>query len=676
MVRTLGRVVAGSLAIMMGACQSGPTPRPTVAATASPTPAATPSPTATPLPSVDPTIGDAGCTPADHPEWSVARRWDEALLDAIRRALPNPPVHARNLFHTSVAMWDAWAAYDPVARGYVSTAKVVATDVERARAEAMSFAAWGVLTARFEEANGGEESLAEFKQVLRSLCYRPHLAFLAQGDHPAAVGTRIAKAVLARGLADGSNEAGNYDAPGYVPVNDPLVVASSKRFTLADPNRWQPLEIPGGFSQNGIPTGSVQVAVGPHWAEVEAFGQNLGTGVLVDPGPPPWLGDPLTDSILKQDVVEVIRDSAMLDPASRVMIDISPASLGGNDLATNDGYGYVRNPVTGLPYEPQLVRRADFLRVIAEYWADGPRSETPPGHWNVVANDTSDEMAAAGNELRIAGSGDPVDRLEWDVKLYLAINGAVHNAAIAAWGLKGKYDSVRPITLIRYMGGLGQSSDPSGPSFHRSGLPLVPGLIEVITTRSSAAGARHQALAKHVGRIAVKGWAGAPSDPETQASGTRWMLATAWVPYQLPSFVTPSFAAYVSGHSTFSRSAAEVLTAFTGSSTFPGGLHRTTIAAGELAFEAGPTTDIVLEWVTYFDAADQAGQSRLIGGIHIRADDFVGRRIGSLCGRAAWQLVQQYFAGAVAPAGVACQPAEWGAVPTDASTESPRILPL
>ena len=37
--------------------------------------------------------------PADHPDWSVARRWDESLLDAIRRALPAPTVHARNLFH-------------------------------------------------------------------------------------------------------------------------------------------------------------------------------------------------------------------------------------------------------------------------------------------------------------------------------------------------------------------------------------------------------------------------------------------------------------------------------------------------------------------------------------------------------------------------------------------------
>ena len=65
-----------------------------------------------------PWVQQPACPPvADHPEWSVARRWDEALLDAIRRALPAPTVHARNLFHTSAAMWDAWAAYDPTAPG-------------------------------------------------------------------------------------------------------------------------------------------------------------------------------------------------------------------------------------------------------------------------------------------------------------------------------------------------------------------------------------------------------------------------------------------------------------------------------------------------------------------------------------------------------------------------------
>src|SRR2546429_4960394 len=89
---------------------------------------------------------------ADQPEQSVARMWDEALLDAIRRALPNPPVHARNLFHLSVAMWDAWAAYDPRANGYLTNQKVTAQDVTSERDEAISYAAYSVLESRFKKA--------------------------------------------------------------------------------------------------------------------------------------------------------------------------------------------------------------------------------------------------------------------------------------------------------------------------------------------------------------------------------------------------------------------------------------------------------------------------------------------------------------------------------------------
>jgi hypothetical protein len=206
------------------------------------------------------------------------------------------------------------------------------------------------------------------------------------------------------------------------------------------------------------------------------------------------------------------------------------------------------------------------------------------------------------------------------------------------------------------MGGLGQSSKPGGTAYNKSGLPLVPGLIEVITTASSASGQRHHALAKFVGRVAIKTWAGSPDDPESQTAGTKWMLATAWVPYQLPTFVTPSFPGYVSGHSTFSRSAAEVLAAFTGSPYFPGGLASYVTDAGALQFEHGPTGPVALEWATYFDAADQAGQSRLFGGIHIQADDFMGRRLGSQCGLSAWRLAQEYFAGQVTVGDPACQP--------------------
>jgi hypothetical protein len=199
--------------------------------------------------------------------------------------------------------------------------------------------------------------------------------------------------------------------------------------------------------------------------------------------------------------------------------------------------------------------------------------------------------------------------------------------------------------MIRYMGGLGQSSDPKLPSYDRDGLPLVPGLIELITKETTAPGQRHAALAGHEGEIAVKAWAGNPADPKTQIGGVKWILAVDWVPYQLPTFVTPAFQGYISGHSTFSRAAAEVVTSFTGSEYFPGGISGYTIKAGSLKFEKGPTTDIHLEWATYYDAADQAGQSRLYGGIHVQADDFTGRRIGSQCGKEAWALAQRYYAG-------------------------------
>jgi hypothetical protein len=399
------------------------------------------------------------------------------------------------------------------------------------------------------------------------------------------------------------------------------------------------------ISQNGIPIDNgVQQFIGPHWGHVKGFAlpDPNAAGVPIDPGPPPQLGSGATDQAYKDQAIEVIRDSGQLDPSGAPMIDISPAARGGSTLGTNDGRGHPMNPVTGKPYEPDLVNQGDFARVLTEFWADGPKSETPPGHWNVVANTVSDQLDP---NLKIGGAGPIVDRLEWDVKLYLALNGAVHDAAIAAWGLKGRYDSVRPISMIRYMGGLGQSSDPAQPSYNREGLPLVPGLVELVTKASTAPGQRHAALARHEGEIAIRAWGGNPKDPKTGRGGVRWILAVDWVPYQLPTFVTPSFAGYVSGHSTFSRASAEVLTAFTGNEWFPGGLSEWTTKAGSLKVEAGPSRDVTLRWATYYDAADQAGISRLYGGIHITADDLTGRRIGSECGKGAWARAQRYYGG-------------------------------
>ena len=175
-----------------------------------------------------------------------------------------------------------------------------------------------------------------------------------------------------------------------------------------------------------------------------------------------------------------------------------------------------------------------------------------------MANAVSD---SPGFELRI-DAGPEVDRLQWDVKLRAERGGS---RRCGRW--RGGEGVLRlgAADVIR-MGGLGQSSYPDGPSYDPRGLPLVDG-FEVITDRTTAPGGRHEALAAT--RVRSRSTrAGNPEDPDSdERRGV--VLATEWVPYRQPTFVTPAFAAYVSGHSTFSRAAAEVLTAITGSEYFP-----------------------------------------------------------------------------------------------------------
>jgi hypothetical protein len=550
------------------------------------------------------------CTPRDSNGHSVARLWNETMLRAIQRDTPAPTVHARNLFHVSGAMWDAWAAYDAQADGWLVREKLEADDVDAARETAISYAAYRLLLHRYSYASGLQETFDDLVETLEGLCYRIDYVE-TEGDSPAALGNRIAAAYISRGREDGANEELRYADPAYKPANAPLVVEEAGT-EMRDPNAWQPLALARVVAQNGIPQpGSVQSFIGPHWGHVRGFALPASDkGVPIDPGPPPRLD--ADGRQFKREALAVIGRSADLDPRDGVSVDIGPGALGGNSLGRNDGHGHDVNPSTRKPYAPNVVPRGDYARVLAEYWADGPRSETPPGHWNSVANEASD---SPGFVRRIAGRGPEVARLEWDVKLYLALNGAVHDAAVAAWGLKGQYDSARPISIIRYLGA-------------RNQLPTTPGLVE-----------------RRRGQTFVRTWAGFPNNPATQASGVRWIRAVDWVPYQLPTFVTPAFAGYVSGHSTFSRAAAEVLTAFTGSSFFPGGLYEVPVPRGHLKIENGPSRDLTLQWATYFDAADAAGTSRLWMGIHVPADDFAGRRVGAQCGKGAWERAQRHYEG-------------------------------
>jgi hypothetical protein len=573
------------------------------------------------------------------------------LLDAVRVDYPDPTVHSRNLFHTSIAIWDAYVAYDQNGSlvPYLHDERLSVANPVEARREAISYAAYRVLRSRYQLSPNAAYSIADFDAKMAELGYDPDQITMI-GDSPAALGNRIAARVLAYGWRDGANESGAYaDVTGYEAVNEPMIF-DLPGVEVVDPNRWQPLAFDFLVLQNGLPVGAaIQGFLGLNWRQVEPFALEVpadGTPPL-DPGPPPYLGGE-EDDAFKEGALRVIRTSSVLDPRFDRMIDIGPGSYYNNPLGTNDGEGYPVNPVTGEPYAPNLVNYGDYGRIIAEFWADGPDSETPPGHWNTIAHHVTDSI----QEKRLFGDGPVLDDLGWDVRLYFALNGALHDAAIAGWASKRYYDYVRPVTLIRYMAQQGQSSDPGGPAYHPEGLPLEPGLVEVITTESAAPGERHEHLADHIGEMAIYAWLGEPEDPETGLGGVGWMRAVAWMPYQRFSFVTPPFAAYVSGHSIFSRTAAEVLSRFTGSRYFPGGLHTYTFPRNEfLHFEEGPSETVTLTWATYQDAADEAGLSRIYGGIHVPADDFAGRIMGVETARAAWEKARPYFEGSARPPG-------------------------
>jgi hypothetical protein len=211
---------------------------------------------------------------------------------------------------------------------------------------------------------------ADFTAFMTALGYDPNDTTTDPAS-PAGVGNQAAAAVLAFRANDGSNQAGGYaDTSGYVPVNTPDQVN--------DVFHWQPLRVPdgnGGFV--------VQKFMTPHWRSVTPFALTSPDQFL-PPGP-----TRLTLGLLDQEVNEAVLQSAAL---------------------------------------------TDLQKVRVEYWADGPTSETPPGHWCVFAQAIS---RARGHSL------------DQDAKLFFALANAELDASIASWNAKRRWDYVRPITAVR-----------------------------------------------------------------------------------------------------------------------------------------------------------------------------------------------------------------------------------
>jgi hypothetical protein len=610
---------------------------------------------------------------------SVAKQWSEVLLDGIRGDFARPTMHSRNLWHISAAMYDAWAIYDDVASTYLLGKTVsgftcnlndsmTTVDLQLDREEALSYAAYRLISYRYVDSPGAETTLGEADDLMASLGYDvTNESTDTSGNSPAALGNLIAQCYIDFGLQDGSNEVNDFANTSYSPVNPDIDPNIPGNPGIIDLDRWQPISLPLFIDQSGNPIYGESIFLSPEWGQVVPFSltdadkttyerDGFEYQVYHDPGAPPSaFGDSAADYQWGFALVSIW--SSHLDPADGVMIDISPASFGNIQYYPTDvseypafydqlmggdpGTGYTVNPVTGLPYEPQFVPRGDYARVLAEFWADGPASETPPGHWFTIVNTVSEHPDLV---RQIAGEGDIVGPLEWDIKAYFVLGGAMHDSAITAWGIKGWYDYLRPVSAIRAMADFGQSSDPALPSYSEQGIPLTAGYVELVDVGDPLAGD----AGEHVGKIKVYAWRGPDyiADPDLDIAGVGWILAENWWPYQRPTFVTPPFAGYVSGHSVFSRAAADVLTSYTGSPYFPGGMSDFQAPQNEfLVFEEGPSVDITLQWATYRDASDQTSLSRIWGGIHPPADDLPGRVMGAAIAEDAYSLATGYFNG-------------------------------
>ncbi|MDD7914000.1 T9SS type A sorting domain-containing protein [Polaribacter ponticola] len=589
------------------------------------------------------------------------------------------------MFHSSVLMYDAWAIFDESAQPFFLgntlgnfttnyTPISSPTNKEEATKEIISYAIFKLLNHRFKNSPNSSETLSEFETFFTSLGYDKNYLSIDYSDGSyAALGNYMAEKMIEFGLQDGANEENNYENKYYTPVNDALYLEFYRDNSNINPNRWQPLAFSTFIDQSGnLFEATTPEFLGPEWGEVvpfslkdedlEVLNNGFNSYIYNNPGNPVYIQESNQNGITdpyKWNFALVIAWSAHLDPSIEDYINISPNSIGNVNISTfpttfseyqnfynftqggDIGKGHSINPITNKPYEDNIVKKGDYTRVLAEFWADGPDSETPPGHWFTILNYVIDHPLS---KKTFGNSSKELSSLEFDVKSYLTLGGAMHDVAVNIWGIKGYYDYIRPISAIRYMASKGQSSDINLPNYSPHGLPLIEGLIEVIKEGDELVGFDNEII----GQIKVKSWLGHDeiSNVDTDIAKVGWILGTHWWPYQRPSFVSPPFAGYLSGHSTFSRAASEVLTLITNNTFFPGGMGTFNVEKNKfLAFEVGPSESLTLQWATYRDASDQTSLSRIWGGIHPPIDDIKGRIIGDKIGKEAFSYAQNFFNG-------------------------------
>jgi len=332
----------------------------------------------------------AGAIPAFAQSPNVVVQWNNAALQGVRDSKIGPPMVARALFIVHNCIYDAWAAYDQTAVGTVFGGSLRRPKSERTlvnKNQAISFAAYRATIDLFPRDKG-----PVFDALMASLGYDIN----DNSTNPATaagIGNLTCQAILAISHNDGSNQLGNMtasgaayaDYTGYVPINPAATVplGSSYDYSSLDPNHWQPLTY---FNGTATVTPSF---VGAQWYKVTPFAMKSADEFL------PFITR----------FGPAFYPSQTYFEQAQALVAIS----------------------AGL---------TDTQKMIAEYWANGPHTELPPGHWDLFA-----QFVSARDQHTV----------DDDAKMFFALTAAIHDVGIAAWDAKSKFDSVRPATAIPFL---------------------------------------------------------------------------------------------------------------------------------------------------------------------------------------------------------------------------------
>lgn len=188
--------------------------------------------------------------------------------------------------------------------------------------------------------------------------------------------------------------------------------------------------------------------------------------------------------------------------------------------------------------------------------------------------DGPQSVQQAGHWLKFAQDVSRRDdhNLDQDVKMYFLNQVVAMDAFIASWDSKMYYDFARPFALVH----------------------------------------------KYYDEQKIKAWGG-PDKGMVEMKGNQWR------PYSPDTFLCPPFPSYTSGHSTISGGCAEALRLFTGSDEFGESVE---LIPGSMTEPNNLGEKVTLQFPTFTETAEMAGQSRVLGGYHIQADNVAGLKLG------------------------------------------------